>query len=128
MITNLSKNLQVIDIHTMVKRSRCVRVEIHGTKKLPLNPLTEVEKDFLRTYSLKHCTWKYRKKFAKFLNEEETLEDLDSEAFIGFEEMLVKFDKSKMTGTCLKSAFEGTWCEILRLHVKKSVDKTLALR
>ena len=125
MITNLSQFTQVIDINTIIKRARYERVEIHKTKKQPRNPLNAQEKIFLRSQSFHHCISFYLTRFKTFVNEDETQEDLKSEAILGFEEMLSKFDKSKMTNNCpLEKAFVGTWCETINFHVKKTIDKT----
>ena len=125
MITNLSKMTEVIDIHTIIKRARYERVEIHSTKKFPKIPLSIQEKSLLRQEAQKKCIYKYLQKFKSFINEDETREDLESEAILGFEEMLYKFDKSRInTQSSIAEAFIGTWCHTIDFHVKKSFQKT----
>lgn len=129
MKTNLAQIVEMIDINVVIKRSQYNRVTIHQTNKFPNQPLSATEKDLLRQVSFAHCVSKYVFEFKKYLNDGETEEDLRSEAHVGFEEMLIKFDKQRMKpGHTLSSAFEGTWATILKYHTKKTNTKTKELR
>ncbi len=119
------KLIHEIDSSLVSKKSRNHRVEIHQMKKQPEIPLTEMEKELLRKDIGTECVKIYSYQFQSFLNEDENLEDLKAEAWLGFEEMLIKFDKKRMSeGSELNQAFIGTWVQTIKFHKNKTIAKT----